>query len=781
MLLGRLSFGCELVAGHSLLISDLPTNGLDAATARAILTTMKAGCQGGMGYMCSLVQPSVDLFAMLDKVIVMSKGKTIYFGPPGKAEAYFNSIGFYRPASKAIPQFLEELASRPDAFWLSNPDNDLTPDNVAAAEGQSLPTLNQHRGRDTDAPSAAADFDPSRYSNYPQPEPIEADSAHTVNHMSTMQKLKMYGVARLGLGKIDEKWQQMSPDEAQKLADKNTAEWVSGLPDTMRRRAWTVLYQQWKHQDGHKAMMQRLNEIQSKSEKLTQPDALKHVQQLWVAHENNGSKSGDNAQNFTGGMDQEPNELMKPLKLRTDGFMMKYWYARYGSSPMQQLKWNVWRQILLTYRNVGLWRDIWIISTCIGLVIGSLFTRFNEMNPNESGFFSANGINYKDGIRDVVGLWFFVISYEGYNAVQLVPVLAAQRLVFYQQKRMSYYQTAAYFISLVILNIPIAAIEAFLLILPMYGLAGPVESSSTTVSGWVFITPIFWYVYSLVFLIAIVSRVWLMLLWSLAPNESIADVVNQLTSIVFTKLAGYFIPAAQIPSPWYWVYYWSFYTWALEGLAVETVKPLVVSPPCVPSPLNECRYQNGNDALQILYTMDPSRWIGWYPIALFLYFIGYSVLAYCGYWFVDYTAIDVPEYPDWNELEEEERRRTKEIQVEKRDPSIANEPLNEHTVRGLTSQAAVTHYRRRQQLRKAPSIWTKFLITIGVRRPLPQQPMSSNIVITDDSVANDDTVRSNSYHGSHRILSAVPDTDHNAASSSTTGRKGMYNELLRHK
>src|ERR1700694_273080 len=63
---------------------------------------MKHGCAGGLSLLASLVQPSVELFRMLDSVIVLSKGKTIYFGPPDEAEEYFNKIGFFRPESKAV-------------------------------------------------------------------------------------------------------------------------------------------------------------------------------------------------------------------------------------------------------------------------------------------------------------------------------------------------------------------------------------------------------------------------------------------------------------------------------------------------------------------------------------------------------------------------------------------------------------------------------------------------------------------------------------------------------
>jgi ABC-type multidrug transport system ATPase subunit len=76
----RLGFGLEMVAGHSSMLADLPTNGLDSATAYGLIHTLKYACAGGLSVMASLVQPSLELFMLLDRVNVMCKGRTIYFG-----------------------------------------------------------------------------------------------------------------------------------------------------------------------------------------------------------------------------------------------------------------------------------------------------------------------------------------------------------------------------------------------------------------------------------------------------------------------------------------------------------------------------------------------------------------------------------------------------------------------------------------------------------------------------------------------------------------------------
>jgi len=112
----RVSFGLELVGGHNLILADLPTNGLDSGSALSLLQVYKSTTLIGRSLLCSLVQPSPAIYALLDSVLVLSKGATLYFGPADLAERHFAALGFVRPHAKSVPQFLEELSAAPEKF-----------------------------------------------------------------------------------------------------------------------------------------------------------------------------------------------------------------------------------------------------------------------------------------------------------------------------------------------------------------------------------------------------------------------------------------------------------------------------------------------------------------------------------------------------------------------------------------------------------------------------------------------------------------------------------------
>ncbi|XP_073313781.1 ABC transporter G family member 14-like [Primulina huaijiensis] len=90
----RVSIGQEMLINPSLLLLDEPTSGLDSTTAQRILNTVKGLANGGRTVITTIHQPSSRLYHMFDKVVLLSEGCPIYYGPASTALQYFSSIGF---------------------------------------------------------------------------------------------------------------------------------------------------------------------------------------------------------------------------------------------------------------------------------------------------------------------------------------------------------------------------------------------------------------------------------------------------------------------------------------------------------------------------------------------------------------------------------------------------------------------------------------------------------------------------------------------------------------
>ncbi|KAF4980695.1 hypothetical protein FZEAL_3363 [Fusarium zealandicum] len=81
----RLTIGVELAARPQLLLFlDEPTSGLDSQTSWSICNLMEKLTKNGQAILCTIHQPSAMLFQRFDRLLLLSRGKTIYFGDVGK-------------------------------------------------------------------------------------------------------------------------------------------------------------------------------------------------------------------------------------------------------------------------------------------------------------------------------------------------------------------------------------------------------------------------------------------------------------------------------------------------------------------------------------------------------------------------------------------------------------------------------------------------------------------------------------------------------------------------
>lgn len=77
----RTSIGLELIANPPVLILDEPTSGLDSFTAFIIVDILKRiANKYKRTIVLTIHQPSYDIFELLDKLILLDNGMTVYQG-----------------------------------------------------------------------------------------------------------------------------------------------------------------------------------------------------------------------------------------------------------------------------------------------------------------------------------------------------------------------------------------------------------------------------------------------------------------------------------------------------------------------------------------------------------------------------------------------------------------------------------------------------------------------------------------------------------------------------
>ncbi|KAJ1435143.1 P-loop containing nucleoside triphosphate hydrolase [Sesbania bispinosa] len=92
----RLTIAVELVANPSIIFMDEPTSGLDARAAAIVMRTVRNTVDTGRTVVCTIHQPSIDIFESFDELFLLTRGgEEIYVGPIGPRSHYL--IDYFEP------------------------------------------------------------------------------------------------------------------------------------------------------------------------------------------------------------------------------------------------------------------------------------------------------------------------------------------------------------------------------------------------------------------------------------------------------------------------------------------------------------------------------------------------------------------------------------------------------------------------------------------------------------------------------------------------------------
>ncbi|KAI9352051.1 P-loop containing nucleoside triphosphate hydrolase protein [Obelidium mucronatum] len=106
----RVAIGVELVTNPKVLFLDEPTSGLDSANALGILETIKKlAVTRGIVVLMTIHQPRTEILELFDKIILLSMGKTLWFGPTNAALEHFAELGHPLPPKTNPSDFFLDI------------------------------------------------------------------------------------------------------------------------------------------------------------------------------------------------------------------------------------------------------------------------------------------------------------------------------------------------------------------------------------------------------------------------------------------------------------------------------------------------------------------------------------------------------------------------------------------------------------------------------------------------------------------------------------------------
>ena len=76
-------------------MADEPTSGLDSFMALAIIECLKNLARQGKTIICTIHQPSSDIFQMFDKLYLLAEGRLAFHGNLNDAKQFFDRLNIF--------------------------------------------------------------------------------------------------------------------------------------------------------------------------------------------------------------------------------------------------------------------------------------------------------------------------------------------------------------------------------------------------------------------------------------------------------------------------------------------------------------------------------------------------------------------------------------------------------------------------------------------------------------------------------------------------------------
>ena len=503
----RVIYGCELIAGHSIVLADSPTDGLDSHSAYDLISKYKLMSKAGRSMLVKLNQPSVDLFDLFDMVLLMSKGTQIYYGRTNNIIDHLQQQCFIMPSHMNVPEFLQQLSRAPEKYW-STEKSSINSDRTY------LSSRSVHNNTDTNTVGEAV---------------------------------------KLDIDTIEQR----------------------------RRAAIDVLAK----------TVPKVHQLQNNTRSTSDVCTIKHKH-----------------------------------------------HSSYNSSIITQFKQCLIRESKLTYRNTDLWRQNFLRNIIMGFILGSTYYKI--------------GVD-EQGVRDRISLFYFLITYTGNTAIQMITVLITYRSTVHNEMRAKYYNGGVYVTALICTFIPIALIESFILALPLYGLAnlnGNVGSIN------------FLYFFLMTCLVDLNARSWILMLSSFIPTATLANILSPVFNLIISAYCGFLVIKPDLPSPYrYTLYYLSYYTYALQGMSVNDLQGLDYSTCAVggiglsignnnAGGISNACITDFADALSVYAIPDIDPWLALFYSVCF--YVGFNTITAICYVAFDYSTQGKDSIPDWTSDEQ---------------------------------------------------------------------------------------------------------------------------------
>lgn len=104
-------FESQVLTDPALMLCDEPTSGLDAYMAQTTVEVLSRLAKRGKTIVLTIHQPSSEVYALFDKILLMAEGRVAFLGSPREALDFFTRYAHHALCAKDQENWGKTLCS----------------------------------------------------------------------------------------------------------------------------------------------------------------------------------------------------------------------------------------------------------------------------------------------------------------------------------------------------------------------------------------------------------------------------------------------------------------------------------------------------------------------------------------------------------------------------------------------------------------------------------------------------------------------------------------------
>ncbi|KAI3454357.1 hypothetical protein Pfo_011020 [Paulownia fortunei] len=533
----RVSIGIDIIHKPSLLFLDEPTSGLDSTSAFSVVEKVKDIARGGSIVLMTIHQPSFRIQMLLDRIIVLARGRLTYMGSPTALPAFLS--GFQRPVpdgENSLEYLLDVIKEYDESTIGLDPlilyqRDGIKPDQVARSPVPKTPK----RPKTPLTPQGKS----------PWSKHISLRSSQFSNGNMT---------SRTDSGQFD--YNNDDDDEEEFDASLERKSKTSHTPMSMQSGVFNPRLASHFYKDFSVWIYQGVTGTPRRPPtwtpartpgqtpaKTPMSSSRSHISSHYPTPQWNPPRTTKTSVVFSPATDSYAPSYQE-FDVAEEILDEPEHRHKFANPWLREVAVLSWRTALNVIRTPELFLSREIVLTVMALVLSSLFK-----NLHEEDFKTINRL---------LNFYIFAICLVFFSSNDAVPTFIQERFIFIRETSHNAYRASSYVISSLIVYLPFFAIQGFTFAaVTRYIL----RLHSSIIYFWL-----------ILYASLITTNAYVMLVSAMVPSYITGYAVVIATTALFFLTCGFFLKSSQIPKYWKWLHYISAIKYPFEALLINEFK-----------------------------------------------------------------------------------------------------------------------------------------------------------------------------------------------------------------